>query len=205
MSTVQEHADTQSAPDSGRLEMLLDAALGVFMRFGYRKTSMQDIADAAQISRQGLYLHFAAKEQLFRAVVEHAMRRAQLAAERAMETPDLEQGLVSAFDAWMGEFVGLGTAVASDLREIGPTLIGPMAAEYDARFHQALARRIAASPLATLLEPLAITPAQLAVTLHAVARGHKHSATSREQFRTLIGDAVRVMCAPLLLHAARTA
>lgn len=194
-----------SLPDSGRLEALLDAALGVFMRFGYRKTSMQDIADAAQISRQGLYLHFAAKEQLFRAVVEHAMRRAELAAQRALETPDLEQGLVSAFDAWMGDFIGLGSAVASDLREIGPTLIGPMAAKYDARFHQVLARRIAASPLTPMLEPLALTPAQLAVMLHAVARGHKHSATSREQFRTLIGDAVRVMCAPLLLQHTRTA
>ncbi|HEY0929813.1 MAG TPA: helix-turn-helix domain-containing protein [Gemmatimonas sp.] len=202
MSTSDEIV---AAPDSGRLESLLDAALGVFMRYGYRKTSMQDVADAAQISRQGLYLHFAAKEQLFRAVVMQFMTRAQAAAELAMEDPDLESALVNAFDAWMGEFVGLGSAVASDLREVGPTLIGPIAADCDAQFQQALARRIAASPLASLLEPLSLSPTQLAVTLHAVARGHKHSATSREQFRTLIGDAVRMMCAPLLLHTANAA
>lgn len=46
---------------------ILDAALPVFVRFGFRKTSMADIARAAGISRASLYLSFNSKEDLFRA------------------------------------------------------------------------------------------------------------------------------------------
>ncbi|MEN3148220.1 helix-turn-helix domain-containing protein [Neorhizobium sp. IRAMC:178] len=46
---------------------ILDAALPVFIRFGFRKTTMADIARAAGISRASLYLCFNSKEELFRA------------------------------------------------------------------------------------------------------------------------------------------
>lgn len=46
---------------------ILDAALPVFIRFGFRKTTMADIARAARISRASLYLSFNSKEELFRA------------------------------------------------------------------------------------------------------------------------------------------
>jgi AcrR family transcriptional regulator len=61
-------------PEELRRTTLLEAALGVFLRFGYRKTSMDAVAQAAQISRQGLYLHFAHKEALFRSTVEYAFK-----------------------------------------------------------------------------------------------------------------------------------
>ncbi|MEJ1972949.1 MAG: helix-turn-helix domain-containing protein [Lacunisphaera sp.] len=61
-----------------RRTALLEAALGVFARFGYRKTSMDEVARAAQISRQGLYLHFANKEELFRATVQQAVEDAHV-------------------------------------------------------------------------------------------------------------------------------
>jgi DNA-binding transcriptional regulator YbjK len=46
---------------------ILDAALPVFVRYGFRKASMSDIARAAGISRASLYLSFNSKEELFRA------------------------------------------------------------------------------------------------------------------------------------------
>ena len=51
---------------------ILDAALPVFIRFGFRKTTMADIARAARISRASLYLSFNSKEELFRAGSERA-------------------------------------------------------------------------------------------------------------------------------------
>lgn len=54
-----------SASDK-RTERILAAALEVFARHGFRKTSMQDIADAAGISRAALYLRFRNKEDIFR-------------------------------------------------------------------------------------------------------------------------------------------
>ena len=47
--------------DDPRRSRLLEAALGVFLRYGYKKTSMDEVARAADLSRQGLYLHFATK------------------------------------------------------------------------------------------------------------------------------------------------
>lgn len=47
---------------------ILDAALAVFGRYGFRKTSMADIADTAGMSRAALYLHFRNKEDVFRSV-----------------------------------------------------------------------------------------------------------------------------------------
>ncbi len=50
-------------------EKVLSAAEGCFVRYGFRKTTMGDIAAAAQISRPALYLVYNSKEDVFRAVV----------------------------------------------------------------------------------------------------------------------------------------
>ncbi len=50
-------------------EKVLSAAEGCFVRYGFRKTTMGDIALAAQISRPALYLVYSSKEDVFRAVV----------------------------------------------------------------------------------------------------------------------------------------
>ena len=51
--------------------MILDAAGGVLLRYGFRKASVDDVARAAGISRQGLYLHFATRGQLFLGLFDH--------------------------------------------------------------------------------------------------------------------------------------
>ncbi|MFI0088199.1 TetR/AcrR family transcriptional regulator [Streptomyces bobili] len=62
-------------PDD-RAGHILDSALTVFRQYGYAKTTMQDIARAAGMSRAALYLHFAGKEELFRAGSRRAHSRA---------------------------------------------------------------------------------------------------------------------------------
>src|SRR5262245_29785734 len=49
-----------------RQEAIFAAAIAIFLRFGFKKTSMDDLARAAGLSRQGLYLHFASKDALFK-------------------------------------------------------------------------------------------------------------------------------------------
>ncbi|MZD09631.1 TetR family transcriptional regulator, partial [Streptomyces sp. SID5785] len=53
--------------DTDRRSLVLDSAMATFARFGYRKTSMEEVARAARISRPGLYFLFSSKEALFRA------------------------------------------------------------------------------------------------------------------------------------------
>jgi len=42
-----------------------EAAAGLFLEKGYQGTSMDEIATAAQVSKQTIYTHFASKEELF--------------------------------------------------------------------------------------------------------------------------------------------
>ncbi len=47
------------------------AALEMFLRYGYKRVTMNDIAEAAGISRPALYLVFESKEKIFKGVYEH--------------------------------------------------------------------------------------------------------------------------------------
>ncbi|MEP1385490.1 MAG: TetR/AcrR family transcriptional regulator [Paraglaciecola sp.] len=59
---------------------ILQAATEVFGTYGYKKTSMQDIADALDISRPALYQYYKNKEAVFLALVEHTLNLGEQAA-----------------------------------------------------------------------------------------------------------------------------
>ncbi len=61
---------------------ILDAAMLVFRRQGFRRSSIEQAAEAAGLTRQALYHHFKSKEALFRAVIER-LYEAAFAAETA--------------------------------------------------------------------------------------------------------------------------
>ena len=54
--------------ERGRQERVINAAWEIFARFGYRKASMQDIAQAAGVSKSVLFKYHGTKENLYRAV-----------------------------------------------------------------------------------------------------------------------------------------
>ena len=68
-------------------DRILDAAMTVFRRHGFRRSSIEETAEAAGLTRQALYHHFKSKEALFRAVIERvhdgALAGGATAAERA--------------------------------------------------------------------------------------------------------------------------
>lgn len=52
-----------------KIKSVLDAALNVFIRYGFKRVTMGDIAKEAGMSRPALYLVFSNKEEIFRAVL----------------------------------------------------------------------------------------------------------------------------------------
>ncbi len=82
-----------------RRERILDAALQVFTRRGYRDATMDDVATAARTSKGGLYFHFPGKEALFLALLD---RSAELLLRRTNEAlaaaPDPARKLDAALD-----------------------------------------------------------------------------------------------------------
>ena len=61
---------------------IVEAAIGVFVRYGAKKTTMADIAEAAGISRQTVYASFGDKDGIIVACIRH-VSEASLAAIRA--------------------------------------------------------------------------------------------------------------------------
>jgi AcrR family transcriptional regulator len=55
---------------TARREQVLDVALQVFARSGYHDTSMNDVADAAGVTKPVLYQHFESKRDLFQALLD---------------------------------------------------------------------------------------------------------------------------------------
>src|SRR5271168_3306386 len=95
-------AAAAAAPEaSARTAEIAREAAPVFLRYGFRKTSMDDVARAVKLSRQGLYLHFSNKELLFRQVVVHLAGLAVEALRAALAPPGLalEARLLAGFEA----------------------------------------------------------------------------------------------------------
>lgn len=187
-------------PVEQKQRALLDAAIGVFARYGYRKTSMDDIARAAGVSRQGLYLQFSNKEELFRRAVDFSLCGQLNAAIAVLSQSEvsLEERLVAACDEWSGRFVGSLSDDAADLMCASTSLAGEVLSTYEARFEQALASTIAVSPLVRHCRRFGVCHTEVARTLHATARGLKQSCKTRPEFVKGMSVAVRMICAPAM-------
>ncbi len=57
-----------NTPDQDRKARVISAAWEVFARFGYQKTSIQDIATIAGVSKSVVFKYFQSKENLYRSV-----------------------------------------------------------------------------------------------------------------------------------------
>lgn len=71
--------------------VILNAACEVFAKHGYRKASMRDIADAAQVSKSVLFKYFSTKENLY-------LRLFRLASDSILEADALARAQGSAED-----------------------------------------------------------------------------------------------------------
>lgn len=171
----------------------------VFSRYGYRKASMDEVARAAGLSRQGLYLHFPSKESLFREVVSLVLEQS-LGAGTALlreEKAPIEERLERAFDAAYGQHVGgLGANPhLAELLEAAAQLVGPLQAEREQGFRAAVARALERAGVAARWAGADLSAEDLAGTLDAVACGLKHRAASREAFREGLRTAIRLVTA----------
>ena len=72
-----------------RAERILDAAAELMLRWGYRKTTIDDIARQAGVAKGTIYLHWKTREALFEAVViREGLRVVKEYAERLENDPE---------------------------------------------------------------------------------------------------------------------
>lgn len=77
---------------------ILDAAQTLFLEFGLRRTTMEDVARRSGVTRVTLYRHFADKQALFQAVVLSEVERSARRVEREVAlVPGREERLIEYF------------------------------------------------------------------------------------------------------------
>jgi TetR/AcrR family transcriptional regulator, regulator of autoinduction and epiphytic fitness len=184
--------------DGARQEQVLSVALEVFGRYGFRKTSMDDVARSAEISRAGLYLYFANKEALFRAAVRQEVDTALAEASRCLddESAAIDDRVVAALNAWQGRYIG--SMLASDVGNLldhSAMQLGDMVTEFNAAFEARLSAAIAAATPENDRRQLGVTPDEIAGMLNTLGRGWKREVDSRSEFVAKVTGAVRLVFA----------
>jgi TetR/AcrR family transcriptional regulator len=155
---------------SGQLDRIMDAAYGCFVRHGVRKTTMEDIAKAAGMSRPAVYQYVTNKDDAFRRLAGQLYGEAFAVAVRAAEaegtlTQRLDRVLAVRLDLLArvhhetphaAELIGPASKVAADLdqaflRDLAGLLTGTIvaaAAEADLPLADGNAREVVALALA---------------------------------------------------------
>ncbi len=168
----------------------------MFLRYGFKKTSMDDLARAAGLSRQGLYLHFKTKEALFKAAFERVLLQIRVAVRAALtrSAASLEDRLVSAFEAGHGHVF---TSSKSDhLDELFGTAASLIGAQYEAAERElvaAIADALTHEGVAAAWKPAGITAKDLAEHLHATSYGVKHTVTTLAAYQARLRTAVKLV------------
>jgi AcrR family transcriptional regulator len=85
-------------------ERILTAALGLIGRRGVRRLAMQEISDAAAVSRGTLYRYFPSKVHVVAAAADFDEARFSAGLDLALATVD-EDGRVAAFLSYVFEFI----------------------------------------------------------------------------------------------------
>lgn len=183
--------DGQVTPGADRRDVVLTAALETFVRYGYRKTSMQEIAVAARISRPGLYFLFTSKQELFAAAVGRALDQdlRTTACSLSDEARPLQERLLDAFDTWTGRYLGAVGGELSAVAEAHRDVLGTAVVDAPRRFHALVIDAVvsARGPRDRA------TSEAIARTLISTAIGLKQQTTSRQTFRKNLGTAIALL------------
>ncbi len=177
-------SEDPDAAEAGRREAVLESALLTFARHGYRKTSMEEVARSARISRPGLYFMFASKQDLFRAAVTRAIEQDLAAAEEILADAGepLRARLVGAFDRWAGRYVGPMSRDIPVVIEQNPDLLGSITHTAPKRFEGLVVAALGGQ-----------AAAGLAQTLISVSIGLKHQVDTRQAYLGRMTTAVALL------------
>ena len=160
---------------------VIEAAQGVFFRYGYRRVTMGDLAGAAGISRPALYLLFCNKEEVFQATLRAFTARALREVHEGLPAQaTAKDKLTYAFEVWAIKPYVLLMA-SPDAKEL---IDGTFTFAKDAlgQGHAAFEAELAA-----ILTPLgAKDPGQTARLLAGAVRGFKEAARNLEDLRAMI-------------------
>ena len=106
---VVNPANKDDARREERAQRILDAALTLILRWGYNKTTIDDISRQAEVAKGTIYLHWKTREELFEALILR---------EKAEVFKDIQQRIQGDPDGWTLRGIFKHTALATIQRPL---------------------------------------------------------------------------------------
>jgi AcrR family transcriptional regulator len=180
-----------TAKHQAKRDAVYDAASVVFAQYGFRRTTMNDIAKSAGISRPALYLMFENKEDLFQGLAAHRLDQAIDSALSVLQGSDgiadrfLESLLV--FEQIFYEPIA-DSPHGTELMDISLSLASEIMTKKLARFHAALTKSLseaeARGQITFARTPM--KPRAFVELLFTALNGVKKRALNTAEFRKLV-------------------
>jgi AcrR family transcriptional regulator len=172
------------------------AATPIFLRYGFKKTSMDDVARAAGVSRQGLYLYFDTKDLLFRETLQHLMSHLISAARAAAEDRNLSlrDRLLGAFEAvHCSAFHNASREDALELLQSAQSAAGTLLVQSERDLMGIAAALLTEAGVADRWEEAGVTVAELSEQLLMTAKGIKTTVDTLTAYRERMLTAIRIV------------
>ena len=172
------------------------AATAIFLRYGFKKTSMDDVAQAAGVSRQGLYLYFDTKDLLFREALQYLVSHMISTARSVAEDRNLSLGdrLLGVFEAVHGSaFQSASPEHAFELLQSAQSADGALLVQLDRDLMGIVAALLAEAGGADRWQEAGVTVAELSEQLLMSAKGIKASVDTLTAYRERMLTAIRIV------------
>ena len=175
-------------------DRIVAAAFQLFYRHGYRKVSMSDIAEAAQMSRPSLYAAFANKEAIFAELVKRQRDKDLEETAHVLPTLDgLEARLTALLDIWIIQPISTvidsenGTELLANCASYAPEAIEDLYTHFEAQLVAVIAPCLPANA--------ALPAADLAHILRMATTSIKASASNLPEVKRMAAGMVKLALA----------
>ena len=177
---------------------ILKASFTTFLQYGFRRTSMEDIASSLGISRAALYLHFKNKQEIFRSLSQQlqdeGLNRAQIALN---QKNSLEQRLVEAFESrYLVEFFDsiYTSAHGEEIIDTNNSIAADISLAAQTKFEEMLTQSLekAEAVQNISLQKAGLKIDEAAELLMLAANGLKTPAPSADIFRIRLKNLIRL-------------
>jgi AcrR family transcriptional regulator len=196
---------------SAKPNAIVLAGLQLFTKYGYRKTSIDDIAAAAQVAKRTVYLHFDNKAAVFLAILEYLgdqMRQRCAAAEAAGGTAvDRLTGLLNAYFGMAFELFSQSEhmpELEETFAKLARERIGELNTEYEDRIARFLRHSVKTGQVGK--PPQGLTVEQIVRILTRAAEGAKHDPSrqgDRNAFERRLRELATLVIAAMKEHGAK--
>lgn len=192
-------------PTVNKRESIIRAAHAQFRLYGYRKTSMEDIAGELGISRTSLYSYFKNKDEIFRSVSIWLHERAMADAEQClMESWDRKNVSSKIVQALLARHLSFHeeqfhSVHAEELQDEYSRLCGDVVVESNAKFQRLLADGLDVAVAESLIyvDLDDVNTAEVAEVLNLATAGLKRGAVRPGLFEARVTRMVNIFVAGL--------